>query len=265
MENNTGRRWRGRVLAVAATTVVGLAAAAPAQASAAYGAMGWVRIPNSQALPGSSVQTVQGQRVGGSCVFTAQLSLSGTQRSARADEVGYNPLTCQAQLAVLVSDQVLPQAQAPKGQSRHGSSVSTAAGPGPVGGASPNASSSGYFHSETWDPVGLEINMVENGGTWSHGSCVTGGTGYNSYWWLSNDGWQLSASNFSNTFSCSRQDVSSYAHFYNFPFCGGTNTFFNRNHFYGNANGSVGGTVAWSASGCLSNVLSVHYYSSKTA
>ncbi len=256
---------RSRVVtAGTAIAFAGFLSSTPGWADTAAG--GWQRLPHSQALPGSAVQVVQGRHAAGTCVFSTAVHLDRGQRSARMDEVAYDPIGCRAKFAVKVSSGVLPRAKAPKGQSVSGSSASrpTSARTG-AGTVSPLASSSGYFHSETWDPVGLEINMVEDGGTWSHGSCVTGGTGYYNYWWLSDDGWQLSSSNFSNGYSCSRQDVSSYAHYYNFPFCGGTNTFFNRNHFYGYANGKADGAVSWSASGCLGNQLSVHYYAYQTS
>jgi hypothetical protein len=203
----------------------------------------WVAAAHGPIPAGSKLQLVHGwHNAQGTCSFRVQDSLAPGQASLQRQSLSYDLATCQAKMAVWTTT---------TSQSA-GSARPVAFGSSRIGGrkvADPRAvsSSSGYVDTHTSDPVGIWVNEVKDTVNWSwDNTCVDGDSGSYYYWWLSDDGWQLEGNNWNNNYSCSAAQSSSYAHFYNYPFCGGTDVYYNRNVVDGWYNGRLTDSVGWS-------------------
>ena len=212
----------------------------------------WVAAVHGPIPAGSKTELLQGWRnARGDCSFSVQDSLAPGQSALQRQSLSYNLTSCQAKMAVwTTSAAVSPTHQPSSGSSRVGSlRVSPNAALRPESSAAPSAvsSSSGYVDTHTSDRVGIWVNEVKDTVNWSWDrTCVDGDSGSYYYWWLSNDGWQLLGNNWNNNYSCSAAQSSSYAHFYNYPFCGGTDVYYNRNVVDGWYNGRLTDSVGWS-------------------
>jgi hypothetical protein len=212
----------------------------------------WVAAAHGVIPAGSKTQVVQGWRNGqGSCSFLVRDTLAPGQRSLQRQSLSYNLTSCQARMAVWTASTAVSSPRNTSGLARGGTLPASPSAAAHHSGSllQPLAvsSSSGYVDTHTSDRFGIWVNEVKNTVNWTWDrTCVDGDSGSYYYWWLSNDGWQLEGNNWNNGYSCSAAQSSSYAHFYNYPFCGGTDVYYNRNVVDGWYNGRLTDSVGWS-------------------
>lgn len=125
---------------------------------------------------------------------------------------------------------------------------------------------SGYIESRFEDPVNADVNRVHTSVSWSWTLYVTGGSGSDFNWWLSETGWGLRKTNLRHgvrdrtVASGVYAYASTYSHFGNYWFCKvitqnpfqpTTRSYYDRNVVRGYAGGSVKGNVRhMSRGGC---------------
>lgn len=98
------------------------------------------------------------------------------------------------------------------------------------------------FTTNFHDPPGFIVNNVRNAVAASidDNGTVTAVNCRETIYWLTESGWEVQARNLDCVNGGSYGDSSSYARFYNYPFCGGTWTYYSRNHAYATSAGVSG-------------------------
>lgn len=219
------------------------------------------RFEQPYALSSVTTSTIQGtKRPDGACEFSPQsMRLPPGRYAAEVRESAIDPATCAATIERGTPPATeLAGAQPPGEPSQAGQSESAGAATG-----SPSVSmsrrrsrsrrramasaskSQGYVTTYWEDPVGIDVNKVNDGISYLYnGSCVT--YGYYEKWhlyWYSPSGWGKNADNFRSARQCSLEAASSYALFENDVFCFPNSCFaeYNRTSIHGHADGTLYG------------------------
>jgi hypothetical protein len=267
MGHRPGRRAQAAAVIMGGAGLIMLApgvahaSQAPAAGTRTIAAAGWVAVPHGPVPAGSKLQIVQGQRDGqGHCSFTVSDTLRPGQWSLQREAVAYNLTACQARMASWTTSRpVGARAETPPPGGFADTRTSPRQDARSTAGSVLQAAShysAGYVDTHTSDRFAIWVNEVKDTVNWYwDGFCVDTDWGSYYYWWLSNTGWQLEGNNWNNNYSCSAAQSSSYVHYYNYPVCGGTDVYYNRNTIYGWNNGKLTDRVGWSLGGYCTALL----------
>jgi hypothetical protein len=210
--------------------------------------------------------TIQGQHVPGGCRYESKVVLRPGEAAIEQHELSEDPSTC-----TMVVEQGTPTdaSAAEEGEEFASLSESEQLTVQSGGGASimSTTRSAGYFKTWLEDPVGIDVNSVENAIEWSWDNpYLTEGSVANcdaSYQWYTPSGWGLHENDLqcnvdSPTYPQSWVDSTSYVHYKNGIFCAFTDTdaYYDRNHAYGYGNGDLVGAVTATKTGTCSGLLS---------
>ncbi len=226
----------------------------------------------ADAVPVSAkVVTIEGRKnPDGSCTISDSGSVPPGGLAVRSDEIAFNPITCQSQIAryrlsneeaALADDAAEDTARASSSEESSGSGRNVTGGPGDA--ASMAVSSEGAY-SRTWyeDPPGIDVTSVRNSTNWTYnGSCVLSQTGRAHYSWFTTSGWSKIGEDFEAGYNCSRSRSSSYARFRNGVFCLTIDTYntYDRNRIFGQEDGGYNWSYDATKSGGCTALLSIHH------
>lgn len=211
------------------------------------------------------IRTIQGTSNGdGVCHFEDGASLAPDEDVISAQEVAYNPDTCESRIAT--SDAPIGGAESPPAE-RGDAGAEEQAEPEDTqpSSDSPEAQqtrSSGHLWSWYEDPPGIKVTEVDNRTAWSwDGSDVLSSpppTGGETIDYFTASGWALEEQDRQNSHNSDRTTSSTYAHFRNGVFCLGitTHVHADRNAVHGEADGTLDGNWNWSRSGGCNALLS---------
>jgi len=260
---------RRTVVAILTAALLSTAAAAPATAAAELpdvpatytDAAGVVHYAfDADALPGAMVVTQRGAvSKSGSCVI--EVRGAGTVGSGRtvtvAQEVTYNPATCEVELAVASypadkTPQVVREQFGPSTSTMEHAEATSSTGPIAARATTWNGFINGFYK----DPPGIRVTRTGASHTWSSAGAVTH---YNTWDWLSGTDWHRDAYSTGNTSTA----TNTKATFRNTLFCNplaNTYAYHYRTEFRGYTNGTWDWGWSSDKAGDCASLLSAGYY-----
>lgn len=222
----------------------------------------WIYYTASYSLSNATVSIVAGTiRADGTCEYSNEVDVppapAGGDSSLAIQETGFNPLTCQFQVATGTPPDYIPnESQDSTFAVSTPSNVpsiydkdtnvnpppvnvppcycnpGTPTTPGPVTlpnvllntympyGGRTTHQNHGYYTGWYEDPFGIDVAKTRAGTTWDWNSyCVTGAHGDAKWVWYGDSGWALTGHNWINTWYCGHSNSSVYGLFKNKYFC----------------------------------------------